>query len=93
MSVYRTTVDVLIVVEDGYDPGPYLADAMTAILTEQMRKYAGPHSCLLDWKYHEPEPGAIGRMNKIQCDPTTYDPDNDPWPTNGRPTLEPLITP
>ena len=79
MSVYRATVEILIVVEDDCDyPDAYVADGLTAILTEEMRKYHD-HSCLLDWRYADSSPRSY-RAIEMDCDPDTYNPDESPWP-------------
>lgn len=46
--LFRAVVEVLIEADE--EAGA--CDGMTAILTEQLQKYA-PQSCLLDWQYVE----------------------------------------
>lgn len=59
----------ILVDEDGHE------DACHGLLTEQMQKYAGDNSTLIDWR--------------IYCRPRTlvladdYEPDESPWPYAG----------
>ncbi|MGX9394063.1 hypothetical protein ACWX0K_24255 (plasmid) [Nitrobacteraceae bacterium UC4446_H13] len=47
MTTYLVAVRLLI--ETNTDPEGEVADVLHGILTENMRKYAGPQSSLIDW--------------------------------------------
>ncbi|AEI04540.1 hypothetical protein OCA5_pHCG300950 (plasmid) [Afipia carboxidovorans OM5] len=47
MTTYLVAVRLLI--EANTDPEGEVADVLHGILTENMRKYAGPQSSLIDW--------------------------------------------
>lgn len=48
-------------------------DRITALLTENMQKYVGKDSCLIDWEY--------GRYPKEVLIPDDYEPDKTPMPS------------
>jgi hypothetical protein len=68
---YTATIKVLLDVESDGEA----CDAMTAILTEQLRKYA-PQSCLVDWQYVDTgsDPKEVGPI------PADFNNDEDAWP-------------
>lgn len=43
-------VAVRLLIETDADPEPEIADVLHGILTENMRKHAGAHSSLIDWR-------------------------------------------
>jgi hypothetical protein len=68
-KAYTAVVQLLIDAEDEDSA----CDGISALLTEQMQKYTGEQSCLIDWMYKiHPDEVAI---------PDAYEPDVSPMPS------------
>ena len=67
---YHVTVDLIVDVDERAEA----YDALSAILTEAMRKYR-PASCLVDWRLAYP----TDAIEPIEL-PADYEPDHSPWP-------------
>ena len=75
MATYTAKVTLLFEVDEASTEIP---DALNSILTEQMRKYSGEESCLIDWQFNEGDAAASIKPVNL---PAEYEPDNDIFPT------------
>lgn len=84
MTHYTATVHLLFEVDEAEDSEATIADALSSILTDNMRKYGAPYSNLIDWSFAAKgsAPDCISAV-AIAAD---YEPDVNPFPY---PSIEP----